>query len=104
MLVSVNGLSPRHDDHQALQLALALPAEVVERIAERAAEILAERQGTSTESVAPWLSTAGAAEYMACSPARIHDLVQARALRPRRDGRRLVFKRSELDAYLEGSE
>jgi excisionase family DNA binding protein len=103
-VVSVNGTSPRHGTSEALQLALALPADVVELIAERAAEILAERQGAAASAASPWLSTAGAAEYMACSPARVHDLVQSRALRPRRDGRRLLFRRDELDAYLEGDE
>jgi excisionase family DNA binding protein len=96
-----NGASVRTDVHGALQVALGLPGEVVEMIAERAAEIVAERQGASALPV--WLGTAGAAEYMACTTGRVHDLVQARVLRPRRDGRRLVFKRAELDDYLEGS-
>jgi excisionase family DNA binding protein len=95
-----NGTSP----HDALQLALSLPPDVVELIAERAAEILAERQVTTASAASPWLSTAGAAEYMACTTGRVHDLVAARVLRPRRDGRRLLFKRDELDAYLEASE
>jgi excisionase family DNA binding protein len=96
-----NGASPRTDAHGALQVALGLPPEVVELIAVRAAEILAERQGASALPV--WLSTAGAADYLACTTGRVHDLVQARVLRPRRDGRRLLFKRAELDDYLEGS-
>ena len=86
-----------------MELGLTLPGEWLEAVARRVADILAERHGASSERVSPWLSTVGAADYLACSPARIHDLVQARALRPRRDGRRLLFKRSELDDYLEGS-
>ena len=31
-------------------------------------------------------------------------LVQLRKLRPRRDGRRLLFKRSDLDSYIENGE
>jgi excisionase family DNA binding protein len=81
-------------------LTIELPDEVLELIAERAAELVAARQAPTA---AAWLDTKGAAEHLACSTARIHDLVQARALRPRRDGRRLLFKRSELDDYLEGS-
>jgi excisionase family DNA binding protein len=81
-------------------LALEFPAELVEIVAQRAAELLAERDAPSAS---PWLDTKGAAAYMACTPARIHDLVQARQLTPARDGRRLVFRRDDLDAYLEGS-
>jgi excisionase family DNA binding protein len=79
-------------------LTLDLPDEVIERVAERAAEILADRQTTAST---PWLDTRGAAEHLCCNTSRIHDLVQARKLTPRRDGRRLLFKRSELDDYLE---
>jgi excisionase family DNA binding protein len=82
-----------------LSIVVTLAPEQVEAIAERAAALLAARAPQGS----PWLSTAGAAEYMDCSPARIHDLVQARMLTPRRDGRRLLFRREELDAYLEGS-
>jgi excisionase family DNA binding protein len=80
-------------------LTLAVPPEMVERIAERAAEILAARQTPTAAS--PWLTTAGAAEHLACRADRIHDLVQLGKLIPRRDGRRLLFRRADLDAYLE---
>jgi excisionase family DNA binding protein len=89
---------------RGLSVAFELTPAQLDTIAERAAEILAERQGTTASAASPWLSTAGAAEHLATTPARIHDLVQSRALRPRRDGRRLLFKRDELDAYLEASE
>jgi excisionase family DNA binding protein len=110
--MSVNGTHPESHHVRAagkgmpaegLSVTLALSSAQVEVIAERAAMILAERQSAAA-SASPWLDTKGAAEYMACSPARVHDLVGARALRPRRDGRRLLFRRDELDAYLEGSE
>lgn len=78
---------------------LELPDELVEQIAQRAASILAQ----SRLSVSPWLDTKGAAEHLCCSPARIHDLVQLNALHPRRDGRRLLFRRDDLDRYLEDS-
>lgn len=81
-------------------LSLDIPDELVERIARRAADIVAERE-QKAPSAPQWLDTAGAAEHLACSKGRIHDLVQLRKLRPRRDGRRLLFKREELDAYVE---
>jgi excisionase family DNA binding protein len=51
----------------------------------------------------PWLNTEEAAAYIAAKPARVHDLVQIGKLTPRRDGRRLLFARRDLDAYLEAS-
>jgi excisionase family DNA binding protein len=79
-------------------LALAIPDEVVERIAERAAEMLADRLAADGE---PWIGVDHAAEHLACSRKRIYDLVAQRRVPVRRDGRRLLFRRSELDAALE---
>lgn len=79
--------------------AIELPDELVEQIAQRAAEIVTEREAANAS---PWLDTRGAAEYIAAPVSRIHDLVQLRKLEPRRDGRRLLFRRADLDAYLEG--
>jgi hypothetical protein len=78
-------------------LTLAVPPEMVERIAERAAELIAERQPPTGS---PWLDTRGAAEHMAATPARVHDLVALGRLMPRRDGRRLLFRREDIDRYL----
>ena len=85
----------------AQALTVSVPDELLEQIAQRAAAILAEQQPPSAP---PWLSTDQAADYLACKPARIHDLVQLRKLEPRRDGRRLLFRREDLDAYLEDSQ
>jgi excisionase family DNA binding protein len=82
-----------------VNISLDIPPQLLEQIAERAAELLAERQ---TANGSPWLDTKGAAEYIAAPVGRIHDLVQLHKLTPHRDGRRLLFKRTELDAYLEG--
>jgi excisionase family DNA binding protein len=79
-------------------LALTLPDELLEQIAERAAELVLERQAATAS---PWLSTKDAAAYIGAPPGRVHDLVQLGKLEPRRDGRRLLFRREELDAYLE---
>jgi excisionase family DNA binding protein len=53
------------------------------------------------EGSTPWLSTEDAARHLACSRDRLYDLVQLGKLKPRRDGRRLLFKLADLDAYLE---
>ena len=48
-----------------------------------------------------WLNSDEAARYLGCPRSRIHDLVQLRKLQPTRDGRRLLFRRGDLDGYLE---
>ena len=82
-----------------MSLALELPDELLEQIAQRAAELVAERQPADAS---PWLDAKAAAEYLSAPVSRIHDLVQLRKLTPCRDGRRLLFRRDDLDAYLEG--
>jgi excisionase family DNA binding protein len=50
----------------------------------------------------PWLTSDEAAEYLGIARSTIHDLVCSKAL-PRHGGRktRLMFRRSELDTYLD---
>jgi excisionase family DNA binding protein len=79
-----------------MPLSIELPPELVERIARRAADLVAERSHAS-----PWLNTQSAAEYLDCPPSRIHDLRALRKLTPRKDGSRLLFRREDLDAYVE---
>jgi hypothetical protein len=79
-------------------LTLDVPPELVETIARRAAELVADQV-----AVEPWLDTKGAAEHLSCTTARIHDLVALGKLTPRRDSRRLLFKREDLDSYVEAS-
>lgn len=43
-----------------------------------------------------------AAEHLRCAPKRIYDLVSQHRITPIRDGSRLLFRRSALDAYLDG--
>jgi excisionase family DNA binding protein len=71
-------------------------------LAERLAPLLADRLA-QRDGLPAWLDTKAAAEYLSCSPGRIHDLVGLRKLEPRRDGRSLRFRREDLDAYLEAS-
>ena len=78
----------------SVRLSIELSDEQLAQIAERAAML--------AKPADCWLDTKGAAAHLACKPDRVHDLVALDKLRPRRDGRRLLFKRSELDAYIEG--
>lgn len=50
-----------------------------------------------------WLNAEQAAEHLACGTDRIYDLIQLRKIEPQRDGRRLLFRRSDLDAYVAGT-
>ena len=78
-------------------LALELPSELVEQIAQRAAEILVERQA---DTAGTWLDVAEAAEHMRCGTSRIYSLVSAGRIPVHRDGSRLLFDRHELDEFV----
>lgn len=80
----------------AITLSATLSDEHVERIARRAAELVAERQQDS-----PYLNAEQAGQYLRCAKGRIYDLVQLGRIEPVRDGRRLLFHRATLTAYLE---
>lgn len=49
----------------------------------------------------PWMNAEDAAEYLRCPRSRIYDLIQLGKVLPARDGSRVLFRRSALDAYLE---
>jgi excisionase family DNA binding protein len=67
---------------------------------ERLAALVAQRlDGRGPE---PWVGVPEAAAHLACQPQRIYNLVHARAIPHRKDGSRLLFKRSELDRWLDG--
>ncbi len=84
------------------QLALAVPPELVEAVATRIVDLLEER-GLVTVAAGPepWIGVEEAATHLACPRSRVYDLVAERSLRVRRDGRRLLFRRSWLDEDLE---
>jgi hypothetical protein len=80
--------------------------ELVERVAVRVAELLADRL-PATPAQSPWLNVDEAAAYLRCAPKRIHELASERRRRPdeprlpvHRDGKRLIFRRDELDEYV----
>jgi excisionase family DNA binding protein len=82
----------------------ALLAELDDDALDALAEMLAPRLADRLNvGASPWLNTEGAAQYLGCTRRRLYDLVQLRMFDPRRDGRRLLFRRADLDGYLEGS-
>jgi len=87
---SITALSKRiHIDFEA-------PPELVEAIAERVVELLAPKLDAPGE----WLTAAEAAEYLRCPPSRIYALSSAKRIPLHRDGSRLLFRRSELDTWV----
>jgi excisionase family DNA binding protein len=93
-------ISP-NGDRTNLTARLDLPPELVEAVAGRVAELLADRLDAASR---PYLDVDEAAAYLRCSPQRIYDLVSAGRLRPHRDGRRVLLTREALDACLEAPE
>lgn len=78
----------------------AVPDELVERIAQRAAEIVAERQQPADDG---WLRGAEAiAAYIGSPRSRVYALAGTRPSRipVHRDGSALLARRSELDRWL----
>lgn len=83
------------------ELALTFPPEVVEAIAQRAAELVLEqleeqRQGDWPEFMTPET----AARYLDCAPQRVYDLRSKGRLRRYNDGGRALVSRAQLDAYV----
>ena len=83
-------------------LAIAAPPELIEAIAERAAEIVMERSRPEPEANG-WLRGASAiADYIGAPASRVYALGNCKPSRipVHRDGSALIAKRSELDAWM----
>jgi excisionase family DNA binding protein len=83
----------------AEEISLAVPEDLIDTVARRVLELLDDRDGATGPE--PWIGVAEAAEHLHCKPQRIYALVHQGRLRPERDGSRLLFKRSELDVWLQ---
>jgi hypothetical protein len=82
-------------------IALSVPPELVEEIAERAAKLLAEQQPAEDG----WLRGADRiAAYVDCPRSRVYALAACNPARIPvcRDGSALIARRSELDAWVRG--
>jgi excisionase family DNA binding protein len=80
-------------------LSLDFPPALIEQIAARAAEIVAEREGGQPTGDG-WLTVAEAAEHLRCSTGRLYQLVSARRIPFQKDGSRTLFRRSTLDEWV----
>ena len=80
-------------------LALGFPPALIDAIADAVAARLTDLTTTGS----PYFTPDEAAAYLRCGRQRVYDLVHDGRLHPRRDGRRLLFHRDDLDAYLAGN-
>jgi excisionase family DNA binding protein len=78
-------------------LAVDVPADVLEAVAQRAAELVTEDLRSQPE---PWIGVEEAAAHLACPRSRIYRLVSRRSIPFEKDGARLLFKRSTLDEWV----
>ncbi len=78
---------------------LTLPPEVVEAIARRAAELVADQQRHDRRG-SPLLTVPEAAELLRCKRHRIDDLLSQRRLTRYKDGSRTLVSRAELETYI----
>jgi excisionase family DNA binding protein len=80
------------------RLELTLPDDLVEAIAERAAELVLERLEHHRAGGGPrWLTLAQAGERLGCSPDAVRMRVQRGRLEHRRQGRRLYVSAASVD-------
>jgi excisionase family DNA binding protein len=80
-------------------VVLPVPAELVDTIARRAAELVINQQ-RHQESASPLLTIPEAAELLRCKRHRIDDLLSQRRLTRHKDGSRTLVSRAEVEAYI----
>lgn len=78
------------------ELARAL----LEELAEDPVALERLRELVDAAGVEAWVGVDQAAGHLGCKPQRIYNLVHDRAIPYRKDGSRLLFRLSELDAWL----
>jgi excisionase family DNA binding protein len=84
-------------EEMRVALEIKVPNQLVETVVERMATVLAERLEPDPEA---WVGVEQAAAHLACPKSRIYDLVSARRIPQERDGSRLLFRRSDHDAWV----
>ena len=82
-------------------VTLRIPSELLEQLAELAAEIVVRQLKIGeTNAESPYLTVPEAANYLRASKQRIYDLASSGRLTRHKDGRRVLISRVELDAHL----
>jgi excisionase family DNA binding protein len=90
-----------------LNVELTVTEELVEAIAQRAAELvlaeLADLRGPAAEEP-PLLSVEEAADFLRADRQRVYDLCSSGRLERVKDGARTLIRRSDLEAHLNGGQ
>ena len=83
-------------------ITIVLPAELVEQIAERVAQLLGNRARETAATGSPWLNVEGACAYLGFSRDTLYKLTAAKAIpfRRKQGGQGLLFHRQELDEWV----
>ena len=85
------------------ELALTVPRELVEAIAELVEERVLERlEASRRDGLSQYLTPVEAAELLRADRQRVYDLLSAGRLRRYKDGARVLVSRDEIEAYLDG--
>lgn len=78
-------------------LVLPFPDDWLDEIARRVVALMGQ---APTGDADPWMTVTDAARHMGCTTNRVYKLVAQESLPHYREGRRLLFKRSELDSFI----
>ena len=98
---ALNTSTDRRAELRPVAVTVQLASIDVERIAQRAAEILAARSEAPRRS-SPYLTIPEAAELLRTKRQRIDDLLSQGKLTRVKDGGRTLIARDELEEYLQG--
>jgi excisionase family DNA binding protein len=82
-------------------LGFRFPDSFVGEVADRVAELLAERFAPRASS--PYLTVDEAAEFLRAKPHRVYDLLSSGRLTRHKDGSRVLVERAELEAWVSGA-
>lgn len=83
-----------------LTLTTTVPADTIETIVCRVAEVVFAKMGTTTTAT-PYMTVDEAAEYLRCSPQRVYDLASSGRLPRYKEGRRTLHLRTEVTNLIE---
>ena len=83
-----------------MNVEIELPDLLVERIAQRAAEVVLTRLDAPPPEPSPYLTVEEAAAFLRCKRQRVDDLLSARRLTRHKDGSRTLVSRAELEAHV----
>lgn len=84
-------------------VAVTVPADLIEAIAERVVDLLRSHDHQAREDGSPWLDFQAACAYLSLSHDSLYKLTAARAIpcRKKSDGQGLRFHRDELDRWMD---